>query len=82
MFSLHIKHLPEALYEALKEAAQQERRSLNQQAIIVLERGLYTTDDSILRRRKLFALIDEEAPQWEHLTDTDVNDWLREDRDR
>jgi len=48
---LQIRDLPVPLYNALKEQAQAERRSLAQQAILVLARGLDMAVDPRVPRR-------------------------------
>jgi antitoxin FitA len=40
MATLTIKNIPTELYERLKESAAQDRRSLNNQVIVCLERAL------------------------------------------
>ncbi|MDZ4701025.1 MAG: Arc family DNA-binding protein [Rhodothermales bacterium] len=42
MASLTLKGIPPAVLEQLRKVAQEERRSLNQQAILLLERALVT----------------------------------------
>jgi plasmid stability protein len=41
MSTLVVKNLPEPLHEKLREQAQQNRRSVTQEAIHILERGLH-----------------------------------------
>jgi len=81
MPSLQIRKLPQHIYEAMKSAAEQERRSISQQAIIALEKGLKVPTNFKDRRRKVLAKIQKEAQLWEHLTNEDVAAWIREDRD-
>jgi plasmid stability protein len=40
MPSLQVRDLPDHIYRALREQAKAERRSLAQQTIVILERGL------------------------------------------
>lgn len=40
MPALTIKNVPDEVYRRLKETARQNRRSLNSEAIVLLERGL------------------------------------------
>lgn len=41
MPSLTLRNIPQQLYKQLKKEAKRQRRSLSQQAIHLLERGLY-----------------------------------------
>jgi hypothetical protein len=54
MASLNIKGLPPDVYDLLKESAQRNRRSLNQEAIVQLEKALLhtppTNDASLMER--------------------------------
>jgi len=43
MAALQIRSLPPEVYEALAEEAKKQRRSINQQAIVTLKRGLRDT---------------------------------------
>lgn len=44
MATLTIKNLPDSLYERLKLTAANHRRSINNEAIVRLERSLYTPE--------------------------------------
>jgi plasmid stability protein len=50
---LQIRDLPEPLYRKLAEQAAQQHRSLSQQAIATLERGLDLEADPKARRRRV-----------------------------
>lgn len=58
MPALQIRDLPAAIYKLLKQAAAREKRSLSQQAIVALEKGLQpeagvkTRREQILRKMK------------------------------
>ena len=82
MPSLQIRKLPNDIYLALKAAAEQERRSLSQQAIIALAKGLEMPIDFRERRKKILTEIKEEAALWKKWANIDVATWIREDRDR
>ena len=80
MPSLQVRDLPEGIYQALKRAAQAEHRSLSQQAIVALARGLDLGVDHRKRRANLLRQWDQEPlGQWAHV---DVTAWVRSDRDR
>lgn len=81
MPSLQIRKLPEKIYQALKSEAERERRSLSQQAIISLAKGLEMTVDFRERRRKVLEEIQKEIHLWEHWAHVDVTSWIRADRD-
>jgi hypothetical protein len=78
---LQIRDLPEPLYRKLAEQAAQQHRSLSQQAIAVLEKGLEVDADPRARRREVLrkaALID--GSQTRNLPDPVK--LIREDRNR
>jgi plasmid stability protein len=82
MPSLQIRDLPDHIYRRLVEEAERERRSLAQQAIVVLNRGLNVEVReykerlrSVLEgRSKIDRKITEKLPSFV--------DSIREDRDR
>ncbi len=53
MASLQVRDLPEELYYKLKEEARRAHRSLAQQAIVALSRGLDSPISSRERRQRL-----------------------------
>lgn len=53
MPSLQVRELPEPLYGALQKKAKQEHRSLAQQAVMTLARGMGMDVDACERRRAL-----------------------------
>ena len=80
MSILHVRNIPEALYQRLKERAETQRRSLSAEVIALLEwaieeagRDPTTTLQAIRERRELYP-ISPEAP--------DSTTLLREDRGR
>lgn len=57
---LHVRHVPEELYERLRQRARDENRSISAEVISLLERGLQEPPrsrkevvEAILRRRSL-----------------------------
>lgn len=55
MPTLQIRNLPEDLHRELAESARREGRSLTQEAVVVLRRGLeQLAEDPRERRRRLF----------------------------
>lgn len=82
MPSLQIRKLLEALYEALKEAANREHRSLSQQAIVALAKGLEYPFLGKERRIEVLNTIEGRVTRWSYLTAEDALDFLKEDRNR
>ncbi len=81
MPTLQVREVPAALYGALSEAASTQHRSLAQQTIVTLERGLELSDDRKLRRRRLIeGLATRETPDCSKLPDP--ASLVREDRGR
>jgi plasmid stability protein len=81
MALLQIRNLPEDLYRTLVRKAAEERRSLSQQAIVVLSKGLGDEIDPKARLRDALhraAAIDPKKTR--HLLDPVK--LIREDRDR
>ena len=54
MTSLTLKGIPDAVMERLRALAQKQRRSLNQQAILILERALADERPSLLEAHEAF----------------------------
>lgn len=54
---LQVRDVPEHIYRLLAEQAERERRSLAQQAVAVLARGLEVEVDAKARRRALIEAI-------------------------
>ena len=59
MASLQIRDLPEPLYRKLLDEAKRQHRSLSQQAVVVLEKGLGISEEWRSRRRKVLTKIVE-----------------------
>jgi len=82
MPNLQIRDLPENLYRLLKERAKKERRSLAQEAVIALARGLEREGDPLDRRRKLLKEIEENQIDEKVKFQLDPVALIREDRER
>ena len=80
MATLHVRNVPESLYQRLRQHAEAQNRSLSAEVIILLNRALNETqtDQSTLldsiRRRRFFNPTAAGAP--------DSTTLLREDRER
>ena len=82
MASLQVREVPAVLYGELRRAAQREHRSLSQQALMVLKKGLGAEDDPKSRRLRLVEEIvqDPITPHGDRMSDPVA--LIREDRDR
>lgn len=83
MPSLQVRELPENIYRLLQEKAAIEHRSLAQEAIVTLAKGLETVASNKDRRnRVLTAIMAQPCNPEQELSDIDPVIMLREDRDR
>lgn len=82
MPSLQVRELPEPIYRKLAAEADKEHRSLSQQAIAVLARGLGVAEDAKERRKRI--LDDLRKSPIKRIGKKALNpvDLIREDRDR
>jgi len=80
MPSLQVREMPAVLYGTLQEHAKREHRSLAQQAVVTLARGMDLIENpaerrrEILRRIKASAIVSAELP--------DAAEMVKEDRAR
>jgi len=76
MASLTLKKIPEAVMKGLRTLAERERRSLNQQAILLLERGLEEDRPGFLEAHEAFVRVHGAPPFgedfFEHLRSPDT----------
>ena len=82
MPSLQVRELPEHIYQKLVAEAEREHRSLSQQAIAVLAKGLGVSLDPKERRRRLLDHLRENPIDVDHSKLGNTVDMIREDRDR
>ncbi|EEZ80080.1 MAG: hypothetical protein Sup05_1324 [uncultured Candidatus Thioglobus sp.] len=81
MSSLQVRELPENIYYQLKKQADQDHRSLAQQAVAVLAKGLGVSSSPKERRAQLLQQIAQESVlDSTILSDPEV--LIREDRER
>jgi hypothetical protein len=78
---IQVRDVPEHIYRRLAEQAKTERRSLSQQTIAVLAKGLDVDVDPKERRRRALAEIKEKLGG-RRRTLSDPAKLIREDRDR
>lgn len=81
MPSLQVREVPDAIYGALVEASKRDHRSLTQQALLTLEKGLGFSENPRNRRRRLIERIAETPVEGADKLPDPV-DLLREDRNR
>jgi hypothetical protein len=81
MALVQIRDVPEHIYRLLVEQAVKERRSLAQQAVAVLARGLEVEVDAKARRRKILQMIKAAAPTQKRKLSDPVK-LIRQDRER
>ena len=82
MPSLQVRDLPEPVYRKLQIDARKEQRSLSQQAIVTLKKGLDLHEDLKDRRRKLLEKIAEASAVIATDRYEDPVKMIREDRER
>jgi hypothetical protein len=82
MPNLQVREVPVHVYGQLKELAAREHRSLAQQTLITIERGLSTIGDARERRRTVLNRIRARRSYPEAAALPDPVDMLREDRAR
>ncbi|MCI5131291.1 MAG: hypothetical protein D3904_07150 [Candidatus Electrothrix sp. EH2] len=83
MPSLQVRELPVNIYHRLQKRAKEEHRSLAQEAVVTLARGLETTVSHKNRRKKLLRTIAEQTCfAGEKMASADPVQLVREDRER
>jgi antitoxin FitA len=82
MPSLQVRELPEAVYQKLKECAEREHRSIAQQAVVCLAKGLGVSLNSKKRRKIIFEQIKKDSDILSKYDLDNPADLIREDRDR
>ncbi|MEQ8713754.1 MAG: hypothetical protein RIC80_12110 [Cyclobacteriaceae bacterium] len=79
MAILQMRDLPDELYEKLKVRAKEERRSIMQQAVVLLEEALSEDHNKTRRKRAIQAMIDSKV---DLKKPDDIVAMIREDRER
>ncbi|MFW6333328.1 MAG: FitA-like ribbon-helix-helix domain-containing protein [Thermodesulfobacteriota bacterium] len=82
MPSLQVRDLPEHVYQKLLAAAKSQHRSLAQQAVYILSKGLETDDNPKDRRKKLMSRIRSRGLKMDSAHLENPVDFIREDRNR
>jgi antitoxin FitA len=82
MPSIQIRDVPEQIYNKIKNNAQKDHRSLSQQAVVTLKKGLGIDDDHKERRRILVDQILSRRVAFDSSKLENPVKLIREDRDR
>jgi len=80
MALLQVRNFPDDRYEVISRMARDQRRSIAQQTVLLIERGLESGDDISRRQRAIERTMAREVPDWMKGIDTAA--LIREDRDR
>ena len=80
MALLQVRNFPDETYALISEMAQAERRSIAQQTILLIERGLSSRESAKQRRRKALERT-LTLPELKCMKDVDFAASIREDRD-
>lgn len=83
MRTLQIRNMPQKLYDDLDRSAKESRRSLTQEAIVLLEKSLADFDVEGAKRRRKEVV--KEISRNRKLSEEEANlaiQWIRQDRDR
>lgn len=82
MPSLQVRDLPEHIYQKLLGDAKRQHRSLAQQAVFSLSKGLETFENPKDRRKKLMSKIRSRHSETDSARLDNPVDLIREDRNR
>jgi plasmid stability protein len=82
MPSLQVRELPEHIYRTLRKEAEEQHRSIAQQAIAALARGLDLELDPKMRRKCILEAIKSEVIRQGKTALPDPALLIREERDR
>ncbi len=82
MPSLQVRELPEHIYLSLCREAEAEHRSIAQQAVSAIARGLNVELDPRARRKAVLEEVREASVQYKAACLPDPAELIREDRER
>jgi len=80
MALLQVRNFPDERYEEISKMARAQRRSIAQQTVLLIERGLEGGGDIGKRQRAIERTLAREVPEW--MKEVDSAALIREDRDR
>ena len=78
---LQVRDFPEDVYKKIALAAKRQNRTLAQQVVVLLEKGLGQEQSNRERRTQLLSRIERRHIS-EEVRAIDATAWIREDRDR
>ncbi|MBI4238550.1 MAG: hypothetical protein HY696_09080 [Deltaproteobacteria bacterium] len=78
---IQIRDVPETLHRRLRALAEEEQRSLSQQALVLLRQGLTRVQGALGSRQELFERIRRRRVRWAGRR-PNVTRLVREDRER
>ena len=82
MPTLYIRELPENIYNELVDLAKREHRSITQQTIEILEKGLKIPKDRHEHKQRIISRTKKIANQIKKYNLTDPSKLIREERDK
>jgi len=80
MALLQVRNFPDDKYEEISKMAKKERRTIAQQTILLIEKGLAGGSDISRRQKALERTLSRPVPEW--MKGVDFAALIREDRDR
>ena len=85
MYTIQLRNLPKEIYDGVKESAIAARRSMTQQVIYLIEKGLLEEREHIERKNKKKEAIEsiiKLGPAFQNISEDEIVRMIREDRDR
>ena len=82
MPSLQVRELPDPIYKKLSELAHKEHRSIVQQAVVLLAKGLNVEGSREARRRQILDEIKAQSDELKKYSLKDPAKIIREERER
>jgi plasmid stability protein len=82
MPTLQIRDLPQELYDSLVESAEANRRSLTQEAVVILEKNLLPLSRRRQKEMALLRLKELGAKYLNGVTIDEIVETIKEDRER
>lgn len=83
MFTIQLRNLPEATYWAIKASAMDSKRSITQEAIVLIEKGLEKNPFKLSTKQEAFARLKElTSENTIEVGLKEILDYIEEDRTR
>ena len=81
MFTIQLRNLPEATYRAIKESAKVSKRSMTQEALVLIEKGLEKHPFKQRTKEEAFARLKElTSENTKEVGLKQILDYIEEDR--